>query len=203
MSLGNTGKPAQINIPDFLIYWNFGAQIRPLRCTLTGGCLEEWPKLYTTLQMTFRGTQKLIKIDIPQFLPLSWCTSHIQISVHTSGWWASHQPVAVQNSSLGYMQHSSQLLGVLGGQYKSIFPSFYLYVHHMFTFWSTHQASKLHIKRWLLTIVVQGIYNTVVKLSGHSEGNTNQYPLVSTFMYIKDLDFSTQVRLASCISTSG
>ena len=59
----------------YIIYSNFGADIRPPRCTLTGRCLEEWPKVYTTPQMTFRGIQKLIKIDMPQFLPL--CTSHI------------------------------------------------------------------------------------------------------------------------------
>jgi len=149
----------------YIIYSNFGAHIRPPRCTLPGGCLEEWPKVYTTLQMTFRGTQKLIKIDIPQFLPL--CTSHIQISVHTSGWWASHQLVAVQNSGPGYMQHSSQPLGVLRGQYKLILATFYLYVHYMFTFQSTHQAGELHINRWLLRIVVREIYTTVVKLLGH------------------------------------
>jgi len=173
VTFGHTGRPVQSNISDFLLFWifmyiiysNFGAHIRPPRCTLTGGCLEEWPKVCTTLQMTFRGTQKLIKIDIPQFLPL--CTSHIYISVHTSGWWASHQLVAVQNSGPGYMQHSGQPLGVLGGQYKLILVSFYLYVHHMFTFRSTHQASELHINRWLLGILVWEIYNTAVKLLGH------------------------------------
>jgi hypothetical protein len=37
------------------------------------------------------GTQRVIQINIPEFLPL--CTSYIEISVHTSGKWAVYYSV--------------------------------------------------------------------------------------------------------------
>jgi len=67
----------------YIRHLNFGVRIKPVGCTLTGGCLEEWPEGHATLRSNFMGTQRAIQINIPQYLPVY--TSYIEISVHMSG----------------------------------------------------------------------------------------------------------------------
>ena len=69
----------------YITYLNFGVHMRPVSYTPTSGYLEQWLEVYATLSLTFRGTQKVIKINIPKFLSYVhyifkfWCTSQASV----------------------------------------------------------------------------------------------------------------------------